>query len=104
VEWHGVELGRPDWSETSHSLAFTLRSLRGRFLFHGMFNAYWEPLTFDLPPLLAEQAWRRCIDTALDAPDDICPWHAASIVGQPRYAVQPQSVVLLALALDRTSE
>ena len=104
LEWHGVELGRPDWSESSHSLAFTLRSLRVRFLLHAMFNVYWEPLTFELPPLPAEgrEAWRRCIDTALQTPDDICPWPDASIVSQARYEVQPRSVVLLALALGET--
>ena len=26
-----------------------------RFLFHGMFNAYWEPLTFELPPVRARR-------------------------------------------------
>jgi glycogen operon protein len=69
-----------------------------------MFNAYWEPLTFELPPLPAEgrEAWRRCIDTALQTPDDICPWPDASIVSQARYEVQPRSVVLLALALGET--
>src|SRR5262249_32896182 len=25
VTWHGVELGRPDWSPTSHSIAFTAK-------------------------------------------------------------------------------
>jgi glycogen operon protein len=104
VEWHGVELGRPDWSESSHSLAVTLRSLHGRFLFHGMFSAYWEPLTFALPPPPADRVWRRCIDTALAPPDDVCRWQAASIVGQPRYTVKPRSVVLLALALDEAGE
>ena len=39
IEWHGVELNRPDWGEHSHSLAFTLQSLRGRFRLHGMLNA-----------------------------------------------------------------
>ena len=34
IEWHGVALGRPDWGEHSHSLAFTLRSLRAAFLLH----------------------------------------------------------------------
>ena len=29
IEWHGVALNRPDWSDHSHSLAFTLRSLHG---------------------------------------------------------------------------
>ena len=101
IEWHGVALKRPDWSDHSHSLAFTLRSLRGRFLLHGMLNAYWESLTFELP-LVAErqQTWRRCIDTALKSPDDICPWEDAPVVRQATYVVQPRSVVLLALALE----
>ena len=43
IDWHGVRLNDPDWSEQSHILAFTLRSLQARFLLHGMFNAHWEP-------------------------------------------------------------
>jgi glycogen operon protein len=49
IEWHGVELERPDWSEHSHSIAFTLRGPNTGFLFHAMLNAYWEPLTSALP-------------------------------------------------------
>ena len=66
-----------------------------------MLNAYWESLTFELP-LVAErqQTWRRCIDTALKSPDDICPWEDAPVVRQATYVVQPRSVVLLALALE----
>jgi glycogen operon protein len=99
IEWHGIALNRSDWSEHSHSLAFTLRTLRARFLLHGMFNAYWEPLTFELPPVPTEsrQRWRRCIDTALESPDDIYPWDKAPLVAQTTYVVQPRSVVLLAL-------
>ena len=51
IEWHGVALNQPDWGDHSHSLAFTLRSLGGRFLLHGMLNAWREPLTFELPPV-----------------------------------------------------
>jgi isoamylase len=101
IEWHGVRLNHPDWSESSHSLAFTVRSVGARFLMHGMLNAYWEPLTFELPPMAAESgnSWRRCIDTALAPPGDICPWDAAPAVPQATYVVQPRSVVFLALAL-----
>ena len=101
VEWHGVALERPDWGQQSHSLAFTLRTVHSRFLLHGIFNAYWEPLTFELPPAPegSSQVWRRCIDTALAAPDDIRPWESAPTVTSARYDVQPRSVVLLALAL-----
>ena len=104
IEWHGVGLKRPDWSDHSHSLAFTLRILRGRFLLHGILNAYWEPLTFELPPVSAEHRWRRCIDTALDSPDDICPWECAPVVSQGTYQAQPRSVVVLALALEKSAE
>jgi glycogen operon protein len=100
IEWHGVEVGRPDWSSHSHSLAFTLRSLRGRFFFYGIFNAYWEPLTFALPPVPGGKPWRRCIDTALMPPDDIRPWYEAITLSRATYTAQPRSVVLLAAALD----
>jgi isoamylase len=105
IKWHGVALNRPDWSNHSHSLAFTLRSLHGRFLLHGMLNAYWEALTFELPQAPeGGQAWRRCIDTALNSPDDICPWENAPAVTQATYIAQPRSVVLLALALEGSSK
>src|SRR5258705_876575 len=31
LQWHGVALNLPDWSEESHSIAFTVASRRGRF-------------------------------------------------------------------------
>jgi glycogen operon protein len=98
IDWHGVTLNRPDWGEQSHSLAVTLQSLHGRFLFHVMLNAYWESLTFELPPVAegSHQYWRRCIDTALSSPDDIYAWKDAPIVSQATYEVQPRSLVLLA--------
>ena len=34
IEWHGVELGKPDWSEDSHSLAFTFYSATGDWVRH----------------------------------------------------------------------
>jgi glycogen operon protein len=102
IDWHGVRLGRPDWSDHSHSLAFTVETLRVRFLLHGIFNAYWEPLAFELPWVAAEpgQAWRCCMDTALASPDDINPWSAAPVVKQTTYVAQPRSVVILARALE----
>ncbi len=102
IQWHGVALNQPDWSECSHSLAFTLRSLRGRFLLHGMLNAYWEPLTFQLPlvPAGSRERWRRCIDTALESPQDIYFWENAPIVTATTYVVRERSVALLSLALQ----
>jgi glycogen operon protein len=100
-----VALHRPDWSDQSHSLAFTLQSVRARFLLHVILNAYWELLTFELPPAPSEslQEWRRCIDTALEPPDDISPWATAPAVLGMTYATQPRSVVVLARALDKST-
>ena len=100
-DWHGITLNCPDWSEQSHSLAFTLRGPDARFLLHAILNAHWEPLTFELPsPAESWQAWRRCIDTALGSPHDICTWESAPVIGEPTYLVQPRAVVVLALALE----
>jgi glycogen operon protein len=101
IDWHGVVLDRPDWSDHSHALAFTLRSLRERFLLHVMLNAYWEPLSFELPPVPAGSSdqWRRCIDTALVCPDDIQHWDTAPALAASRYLVHARSVALLARVL-----
>jgi glycogen operon protein len=100
IQWSGVALNRPDWSDHSHSLAITLRSLRGRAFYHGMFNAYWEPLAFELPAPPARRPWRRFIDTALVSPDDIRPLDQAPDVTGTSYVLQPRSVVFLALEAD----
>ena len=95
VEWHGVRLGAPDWADNSHSIACTLRPGLHQvpLSLHIMFNAYWEALDFDLPPLPA--GWRRWIDTSQDAPEDISDPSAAPLVSEARYRVAPRSVVAL---------
>jgi glycogen operon protein len=99
IEWHGVRRGAPDWGERSRSLAMSMRSLHDRRSLYAIFNAYREPLTFELPPPPAGRPWRRCIDTALASPDDIHDLIEAPILQQDAYAAEPRSVVLLAAAL-----
>jgi isoamylase len=96
LRWHGVDLERPDWSEDSHSIAFTVGSFRGRFTLHVMLNAYWDALSFELPPSLGQgDGWRRWVDTFLPSPQDICAWEDAPVVTGPRYTVAPRSAVIL---------
>jgi glycogen operon protein len=98
VEWHGVELGKPDWSERSHSLAVTIETTHGRFLLHALFNFYWEPLRFDLPSVPAGSlGWRCCVDTALPSPEDIRPLREARPVTTASYVAEARSVVVLVL-------
>ncbi len=97
LAWHGTTLHQPDWSDDSHSIAFTIKSLRERFTIHAMLNAFWEPLNFELPAADEEHAidWRRWIDTSSESPNDICRWEEAPTVSQSHYQVAERSLVLL---------
>jgi isoamylase len=96
VQWHGVRLNAPDWSHESHTLAGTVRLLGYPLLLHFILNAYREALEFELPALgEAQESWRRCVDTSLDPPDDICRWAVAQRLQGPTCLVQARSVVLL---------
>jgi glycogen operon protein len=100
IDWHGVKLNQPDWSDHSHSLAFTVQ---GRTeIFHILLNAYREALEFELPLSHTDPrtSWRRIIDTYLESPNDICNMAQAPAVDRHSYFVQPQSVVLLARDLQ----
>ncbi len=93
--WHGTRLGEPDWGNASHSIALTAELKKERLLLHFIFNAYLEPLEFELPQTDGGGAWRRWIDTALESPQDITPWReAAEIPGSP-YRAESRSVVVL---------
>ena len=93
--WHGVKLAQPDWSSGSHSIAYTVSRRNGMRRFHVIFNAYWEALDFDLPPIGEAIAWRRWIDTALDSPEDIVEWQDSPEVIGRTYRAAPRSVVVL---------
>jgi glycogen operon protein len=95
IEVHGVHLNRPDARSQSHSLAVTVRDRQLGGVLHAMFNAYWGPLTFELPPLDPPQSWRRWIDTSRDAPHDVYDWAVAPPVPDATCAVQSRSLVTL---------
>jgi glycogen operon protein len=92
--WHGVKLGQPDWSPSSHSIALSADLPHENVITHLIFNAYWEPLEFELPNGNCG-AWKRWIDTALDAPNDIVPWSDSPTVPGFKYVAGPRSVVAL---------
>ena len=92
--WHGVRLGKPDWSVNSHSLACSVSSRDENLVFYWILNAYWEPLEFELPPHDGNP-WRRWIDTGLASPDDIIEWHDAPRVASRTYRAEPRSVAAL---------
>jgi glycogen operon protein len=93
-EWHGVKLGQPDWSPRGHAVALAAEVRKYGLLIHVIFNAYWEPLEFELPPLPAGR-WRRWIDTSLASPEDIVELEEAPEIDGAAYRAEARSVVLL---------
>jgi glycogen operon protein len=95
--WHGAKLNQPDWSDHSHSVALSAESADEGLHIHIIFNAYWEPLDFELP--LAGNSdgrpWCRWIDTFLDSPQDIVEWQTAPAVPGGTYRAGPRSVIVL---------
>ena len=95
--WHGVKLNQPDWTEHSHSIAFSVELKKDALLGYFIFDAYWPPLEFELPPTANDRkySWRRWIDTVLEPPGDIVPWQEAPLLTQRSYRAGPRSVVVL---------
>ena len=85
----------PDWGDNSHAVGFLAHVKDQDLWVYLMFNTYWEPLDFELPPAGEGLPWRRWIDTACPSPDDICPWQEAKLVDGWTYRVTARSVVAL---------
>ena len=71
ISWHGVEVGKPDWGEESHSLAFMIDGSmketgadKDDNNIYVTINAYWEDLVFQLPKPGKGRTWYLAVDTA----------------------------------------
>ena len=94
VAWHGVRLGRPDWSEASRTLAYTLDG-PGDDPLHILISAHDEPLRFELPPPPPGRRWHVVLDTAAAPPQDVAPGADALPWEATTYFVRDRSVVAL---------
>jgi isoamylase len=95
-DWHGIGLDRADFSDSSHSLAATVHFEGDALVMYLALNAYWERLTFAIPPTEPGRApWRRVVDTCQAAPHDICPSAAAPLVSESSLEVEPRSLLVL---------
>jgi glycogen operon protein len=100
VVWHGLEPHKPDFSQTSKTLALALDGRQtGRELdrdFYMAFNAGRETLLFTIPDSAQGKPWRRAIDTALASPLDIVALdEGPEVPTGSRYAVAPFSLIVL---------
>jgi len=97
ISWHGTALNKPDWSENSHSIAFTIQSLSGTTAMHYMVNAYYEALEFELPKvdLASTKVWKRWIDSSLESPNDICMIEEGTAVTSAIYKVNAHTLAVM---------
>jgi glycogen operon protein len=96
VAWHGERLDEPAWHDGSaRLLAFTLAGEEdGEQLLHIILNMDDCVRTVALPSVEGRR-WRRIVDTALPAPQDIVSLEKEAVVESERCRVQARSVVVL---------
>ena len=94
ISFHGVHLDQPDFSDHSHSIAFTLNNSNFGKSLHVMVNSYWQELRFQLPTP-GPSGWLKIIDTAQDHPNDFQSVETANVLAEPNCKVQKRSVVLV---------
>ena len=95
ISWHGADVGAPGWDDpNARALAFTLGAPGTAADLHVMANMYWATLPMAVPDLPG-RVWRRAVDTARSAPEDITPQGAACTLRDGRIAVAGRSVVVL---------
>jgi glycogen operon protein len=94
--WHGCQLGQPDWSWESRTLAMHLLGGPADVDIYLVANAHWEPHVFSLPTPSAPKRWHRFVDTTQAPPADISTVGEERLLPNPhRYDVGPRSVVVL---------
>ena len=92
ISWYGVG-PQVDFSEDSHSLAFSLHGASQEDEdIYVLINAYWEGLQFEIQEGNPED-WVRIVDTDLASPEDLCATGAS--IASFIYPVAPRSIVVL---------
>jgi glycogen operon protein len=102
ILWHGVDPAYPDFSAYSRSIAFALDGRRcdrpgvtDRDFYVAM-NAYYQDLVFKVPSSPSGRRWRRVVDTALAAPEDILePDEGPLVQVLDAYPVRAHSMIIL---------
>jgi isoamylase len=99
ITWHGIQVGQPDLSYHSHTLAFMLAERDDTdaddFIYVAM-NMYWENLDFQLPGLPEGMKWYQFANTSRPSPEDnSSPGSEPLLSEQQQVLVAAHSVVIL---------
>lgn len=91
VTWHGIELGKPDWSEKSRFIACTLPDPINQYELLLAFNSSFKPVCFQLP----DRRWMRIVDTSKKSPLDFVEEKKARAVTTSSYTLAANAALLL---------
>ncbi len=98
IQWHGHQLGQPDWGAGSRSIAAHMFGSTSSGVFPDIYliaNAHSESTEFQLPKS-SNQKWHRFIDTSLPGELAIMDNNALAVLNdQHCYRVMDRSVVVL---------
>ncbi len=90
IQWHGIKVNKPDWSEWSHTLGYSInKNDEGSAIWLG-FNAYKEAMLFELPKPISP--WKKYIDTSLIKNKNI---YKKPLANQSNIRIDSKSFVLL---------
>ena len=98
MSWHGFKVNRPDWSESSKSLAvhYAANPKTSDCDLYLMFNADASGHSFALPKLPPMKMWYRVLNTSYESPDDILQTgFEADLKTQKNYRLAPYTVAAL---------
>jgi glycogen operon protein len=98
ITWHGVKPNEADFSGSARFLAWVLEAFqtqeRGDVPIYVASNAFWEPLSIELP-VVENQHWYRVVDTSLPAGEDIVEEEEAAFLPEWHYEIRPRSTIVL---------
>ncbi|MBS3904174.1 MAG: glycogen-debranching protein [Simkania sp.] len=93
ILWHGIVPKEPDWSDTSHLVAFSRTLCENSEIFIA-FHPYFAETLITLPVAANNQPWLQLIDTSLEAPNDFLDT-PKKLDNQKEYSLQPYSAIVL---------
>ncbi len=100
IEWHSDKVGKPDWTEQSRILAFTIGGplkkdgLRKADIYIA-FNSDEKVVKFNLPRIQG-RSWRKIVDTSLSSPEDFIDYKDEEPLPEQRHiSLEPGSSMIL---------
>ena len=87
ITWHGLQPSKPDWSETSKFVAYTLHDLKAGSDLYIAFNASHNPVTVSIPNAQEGFEWVWLVNTQAPHPHDC-------VQAKARIAVHTNTIVM----------